>query len=120
MVDGQDHLLQKKDSEVYYNQDNYTSDAAFEVFKSNLLSYGLHSFELSLANDRELRQSNYSSKARIEIKRISFVGVENGVQTECLETPDGYYSLQGYSEPRECQPGFEPNDDKSGCTICPE
>lgn len=44
----------------------------------------------------------FKSVAKVEIKRITFIGMQNGGAVECLQVPDGWYAPAHSSTPLKC------------------
>lgn len=56
------------------------------------MPFGNNSVEISIISDIETHKSNFVSKARVQIKRISFLGTTRGGAAECVPVPDGWYA----------------------------
>jgi hypothetical protein len=45
---------------------------------------------------------NFKSSAKVEIKRITFIGLQSGGAADCLKAPDGWYGPAHSSTPLRC------------------
>lgn len=73
-----------------------------------------------MLSEFETLNPDFKSKAKAEIKRITFAGVEHGGASRCIAVPDGWYAPDKSVWPQQCEAGYQPNQAKSACEKCPQ
>jgi len=90
----------------------------FMTIRSSLIQYGNNSFEISAISNHESQQRQ--SKARVQIKKIQFLGSNRGGAQECLPVTTGFYAPALSRAPLKCQAGHQPDLRREKCERCPD